>query len=219
MKIGIISSVVATFLFIYFLDPLLRFITLLLFKTFGSLAHKYTDRLFEQSALLIGPDPSYALFIFINSVLFGMFVCVIIFSLFMDRILDNLIDGPTECPKDRPPKDRPENCPLNRRTEESKRYKVLGRVILIVSSFIAIILIILTTYSMTFQIRITTSFSQHVVLLAPYISDQEAKLLRSRWVQMKSEQDFDAIYKDLNKIAKINGVTLPENKVYSFSSL
>ncbi len=201
LKIGIISSVVATFLFIYFLDPLLRFVTFILFKTFGSLSRWYTDRLFEQAALLTGPDPSLYLLSLISGIITGIGTILLIFFIFQYRLLDL----------------------VKKKKKKNKRSFRLPKAFIrwsgIALALLLIIPSIMNLYSTMFQLRITTSFNQHIVLLAPYISDQEAKLLRSRWTQIKSEQDFTALYRDLNKIGKSIGVILPENKIYSFSSL
>lgn len=197
LKIGIFSSVVATFLFIYFLDPLLRFVTFLLFKAFGSVARGYTDRLFEQAALLTGPDPSLFFLSLFGGFTTGISTSLLIFFLFLY-----------------PPSHR-----LEERVGSFHLPKAFIRWSGIVVTLLLFVTPLMSLYGTMFQLRITTSFTQHLVLLAPYISDQEAKLLRSRWTQMKSEQDFDALYRDLNKIARTNGVVLPENKVYSFLSL
>jgi F0F1-type ATP synthase assembly protein I len=197
LKIGIISSVVATSLFIYLLDPLLRFVTFLLFKALGSVARGYTDRLFQQAALLTGPDPSLFLLSLVGGFIIGISTTALIFFLLPYRASDL----------------------LQERLRSFRFSKAFIRWTAIVVALLAIVTNVMVLYNTMFQLRITTSFTQHIVLLAPYISDQEAKLLRSRWTRMKSEQDFDALYRDLNKIAKTNGVVLPENKVYSFSSL
>jgi multisubunit Na+/H+ antiporter MnhB subunit len=197
LKIGIISSIVATFLFIYLLDPLLRFLTFMLFKGLGSLARGYTDRLFEQAALLTGPDPSFPLLTLFTGFATGASTTLLIILLFLYPPSDHLLE----------------------RVQSFHFPKALIRWGGIVITLVMIVACVMGLYSTVFQLRITTSFTQHIVALAPYISDQEAKLLRSRWTQMKSEQDFDALYRDLNKIAKTNGVILPENKMYSFSSL
>jgi len=197
IKIGIISSIVATFLFIYLLDPLLRFVTFVLFKGVGSLARGYIDKLFEQAALLTGPDPSLYLLSLLTGFVTGASTSLLIILLFLYQPSDHLLE----------------------RIRSFHFPKALIRWGGIVITLLMIVMCVMGLYSTIFQLRITTSFTQHIVVIAPYISDQEAKLLRSRWTQMKSEQDFDALYRDLNKIAKTNGVILPENKVYSFSSL
>ncbi|OGP67166.1 MAG: hypothetical protein A2W27_02760 [Deltaproteobacteria bacterium RBG_16_44_11] len=197
LKIGVISSIVATFLFIYFLDPLLRFVTFLLFKTFGSIAQGYTDMLFEQAALLTAPDPSLFLLSMVTGITSGISMVVIIFFLFLNR--------PSEV--------------LQKRIRRIRLPKSVIRWGVILLALFMLITPMANLYSTMFQLRITTSFIQHIVLLAPYISDQEAKLLRSRWTLMKSEKDYETLYQDLNKIAKKNEVVLPVNKVFSLTRL
>ena len=197
LKIGIISSIVATFLFIYLLDPLLRFVTFLLFTALGSLSRGYTDRLFEQAALLASPDPSLFLLALFGGLIIGISTSLLIVSLLPDR-----------------PRDR-----LRERLRIFRFPRPVIRWGGIVASLLVIVAVVMILYGTMFQLRITTSFMQHLATLAPYMTDQEAKFFRSRWTQMKSERDFDALYRDLNQIAKKNGVVLPDNKVYSFSSL
>jgi hypothetical protein len=99
LKIGIIASIIASFLFIYFLDPLLKFVTFLLFNVFRSLAHGYTDRLFEQAALLTAPDPSFHLLSLTLGFLTGFSITVLVVFLFLynmttDWLLDKIRSFP-----------------------------------------------------------------------------------------------------------------------------
>ncbi|MDP2682751.1 MAG: hypothetical protein Q8P28_08110 [Deltaproteobacteria bacterium] len=197
MKIGIISSVVATILFIYLLDPLLRLITFLLFNVFSSVAQAYTDRLFAQAALLSGPDPSFALLSFLAGISSGILSSFAFTLLFFWN-------------RPEPPKKRQL---LTRSQRWLLRWGGAAISLLLVGAMI------LMVFSTMFQLRITTSFTQHLATVAPYITDQDAKVLKSRWTRMRSESDFRALYHDLNQIAEKNELTLPENKVYSFSSL
>ncbi len=199
VKLGIISSLIATFVFIYFLEPILHLMTFALFNVFGSLARFYTDTLFEHAALLAPPDPALNLLALTLGVLSGACVGATVGASLAtsQRIKVALKEG-------------------------SDRLRIAIRVIHVgayVLSFFFVVFFFLEIYSVTFELGVVTSFNQHLVAIGPYVSDQEEKVFRSRWTQMTSERDYRALYSDLERIAATNGVRLPENKIFSNTSL
>ena len=194
MKIGIISSVIASVVFIYLIDPIVRLTTFLLVHVFGALSQKYMNRLFEEAALLSGPDPSLTL-LFLSlglgcGVMTGAAVGLALHSIRPDRAAPNTT---------------------------STRTSVLWRRLSAIGGYIFLmILSLMMLHSTAFQKRITSSFHQHLTAIAPYVSDQELKTFRSRWTQMTSERDYASIYADLRLIATTNSVRLPENKMFPF---
>ena len=77
------------------------------------------------------------------------------------------------------------------------------------------VILVLILWSDLFQLRVVTSFQQHMTAIAPFITDQQAKQFRSRWTQMRTKGDYDVIYRDLQKIADSNGIRLPPNYIYT----
>ena len=73
---------------------------------------------------------------------------------------------------------------------------------------------LLDMYSNNFQSKLISSFNQHLIAIAPYTGDNDIKLLKSKWTQMKNQEDFNAIYKRLNQIAQSNNIILPKNQLY-----
>lgn len=69
------------------------------------------------------------------------------------------------------------------------------------------------------QLELFTSFKQHVIAVAPNISEQEEESLWSEWTQMKCRDDYESIYEKLINIAKKNNIELPKNKKYSLSGM
>jgi hypothetical protein len=191
MKIGIISSIVATIIFIYLLDPILRFITYSTFNLFGSLTRWYTNDLFQRAALLTGPDPSMDLLALFTGIICGIFSSVTIFSII-----------------------RPF---LTRGNMEIKAAKTIIKYLRFIIPVLSIVLIILTLFSFhrtLFPLRITSSFNQHLAAIAPYVTEQEIKELRSQWTQMMCEDDYHIICNNLNRIASDNKIRLPKNLLY-----
>ena len=65
VRIGIISSLIASCAFILLFEPILRWVGRFLFGGGRVVFGAYTDRLFEQAALLTPPDPSLFLYVFV----------------------------------------------------------------------------------------------------------------------------------------------------------
>jgi len=194
IKIGVISSLIASIVFLYLLDPLLRLATYVLTHAFGALSASYMDWLFEEAALLSGPDASLIL---LSSYIALM--CGVITGLNTMLLFRNIKKSDVN---DRAP--RRKFSPFWRRI-----FYVGGNILVIIGAMISI-------HSTMFQKRITTSFHQHLTTIAPYVSDQEIKQLSSRWTQMTCEQDYQIIYADLKRIAATNSVRLPRNRMFSF---
>jgi hypothetical protein len=69
------------------------------------------------------------------------------------------------------------------------------------------------------QLSLISSFRQHMRILSPYVSEQDEKMLYSKWSLMNSREDYVQIYERLNAIALKNGITLPKNRIYSPATL
>ncbi len=46
-----------------------------------------------------------------------------------------------------------------------------------------------------------------IIYISPYISEQDIKILNSRWVSMKGKADYEAIYAKINQVKKENNLT------------
>ncbi|HWY51660.1 MAG TPA: hypothetical protein VNW72_09270 [Chthoniobacterales bacterium] len=194
-KIGIATSLIGTVIFLYCLDPILRLVSLILFRFSGTLFHIYTDRLFAQAALGVGPDPALYLFTLVLGAVCG-FLTILGITIGVVRL----------------PHRAAELASSNR----ARSRRVWGLIILVLLLDLGTLLILYNTF---FQMRIITSFRQHTTAIAPYITDQEMKVILSRWTQMKGEADYNAIYRDLKVIADKNHVVLPDNLVFRATSL
>ena len=196
VKIGIISSVIATFIFIYLLDPILRLMTYMMFDLFGSLTRWYTDGLFQRAALLTGPDPSMHLLALFTGVICGILSGIALFLILYPLLTRD--ENRIKVPK-----------------ITSKHLRLIVTVLCIVTT----VSVLLSFHRTLFPVRITSSFNQHLAAISPYATDQDIKEFRSRWTQMMCEGDYKILYNNLNRIASKNKVRLPENVVYSWSGL
>ena len=190
-KIAIVGGLISSAIFLYLLDPILRLISYLLFGVGGNLLRAYTDRLFAQAALLAGPDPSLFLLTGTCIAMSGIVTAAGVVLMVTRRA-----DRPHPLPRGRAP---------------------VWVFVLLVVIFDALTLFFL--YNTFFQIRIVTSFNQHLTAVAPFISDDDEERIRSRWTQMSTKSDYDAIYAELRAIAETHGIKLPANRVFTPTSL
>jgi hypothetical protein len=194
-KVGIVSSVIASCIFLIFLQPILHGVSGILFGVGSTVFRAYTDRLFAQSALLVPPDSSFdvleCIVVFMTAVVTGYTVARIAFW---------------RTPIRSKAEDKPD-------TADRFPWKFLVLTAFIAFAAVAII------YGHLFQLRVITSFKQHMTAIAPYISDAQTKQLYSEWTQMRNKADYLRIYAKLEPIAQQNNIRLPENIVFSFKQL
>jgi len=69
-----------------------------------------------------------------------------------------------------------------------------------------------------YQLRLITSFKQHMRIVAPYISEQIEEEIYSQWSLMNKEEDYMNVYIKLQTIALKNKLVLPRNKIYSLTT-
>lgn len=190
-KKAILTSIIATILFVYLLDPILKFIGTLLFEFGSSIFRSYIDNLFQKAALLVIPDPSTSLVNFMEGAISGTLISLTALLFFRKQLSE-----------------------IKKVSNAISFVDKYLRWTLLLVSLVYIPMTLLTIYSNEFQSKIVSSFNQHLVAIAPYISDNEIKLLKSEWTQMKSQKDYDAIYIKLNQIAQKNKIILPKNNLY-----
>ncbi len=198
LKVGIISSVIASCIFLVLLEPILRGITAVLFGFGAGLFRAYTDRLFAQAALLAPPESSFELLTMVVG-----FIVALGIGYTAGRIsFWRRVSGA---------KRRPRPVDL----EKLRRFPWP----LLIMDVIAILALIGLTYSHLFQLRVISSFKQHMTAIAPYITDEQVKKLYSDWTQMRGEGDYRKIYTEISRIAAEHDIRLPENIVFSFRQI
>src|ERR1700722_3695 len=74
---------------------------------------------------------------------------------------------------------------------------------------------LLTIWSRWFSVEAAVGFEQHMQVITPVISDQDAKVLWSRWAGMKTEEDYRQIYLSIDGVARAHAIVLPKVGVYS----
>ena len=206
-KKEIIGGLIAIAAFEYFLSPIFHYAAPFCFRIANSVSHSAVDRLFAQAALGTGPNPGLQWLQIFGGFIVGLTVGITI----------ALVRGDSgEAPYTPTNTSLPEKADRTMPTvapppQLRRRWKVaIGVLVAIVD-----LIFVLMLWSDLFQLRVVTSFQQHMTAIEPFITDQQAKQFRSRWTQMRTKGDYDVIYRDLQKIADSNGIRLPPNYIYT----
>ena len=200
VKVGVIASLIATALFIYFIDPILTIFGRTLLQFASRLYSSYVDHLFEKIALCSAVDPAFVLFSltmgFVSGISTG--VCTgIIVSTIMKK------------------KEKPPTLLANMMKPTPTKAVIFGLSFILLTNFFTFFLV----WDSWFQLKTISSFQQHMIAVTPYLEDREEKMLWSQWTQMRSRQDYDVIYARLKTVATAHGLRLPENKAYTTTSI
>lgn len=195
-KAGIVSGLIATIIFSYFLQPVLDWVSGIVVKILTITSTAFLDRLYAQAAHLQTQD--YA-FVFWGMVLIMFSVAT--FSAGIFRLVG--VDSYKKLAHAVIP---------NRSTNYSTMaYRIISGILFLLLSAFGIIFLTANYV----QLRTISSFQQHMKVIAPYISESEEKMIYSRWSLMKSHADYEAIYSVIRSTAKDHNVVLPENKIYT----
>lgn len=203
-KAGILSGIVASAVFIYFIDPILANLAELAISVSEFLGTAYSDRIYAQAAQLSTRDYSFTIITFLISGMAGMAM-----GFLLKEVVYKIISktgwslGDSSNDREREPNSKRSKLPLLR-----------SLILLSIISWSG--LVIVGNYE---QLSLISSFKHHMNIIAPFIDEAEEEILISKWSQMKSREDFENVYKEMENIASTNNVELPKNRVYSITSI
>ena len=194
--IGVVSSLIATIVYLYLIDPIIRTFGELVVLTSHYVATGLVDNLYRKCALSCPPDSAFALLGLFSGLLAGM-----TFGALSVVLRSYVKSGPA-------PDDEVTTM------KKLRRSALMGLGFLVLLGFLLMFLY----WTTWFQLQRLTSFNQHLAILAPFIDNQREEELRSKWALMKGRKDYEAIVVDILSIAEENGVGIPDNPSYSVTS-
>ena len=198
-KGAIIAGLIASIIFLYLLNPLLKFISIILFKFFSIFSKSLVNQIFQQISHLETQD--YSFFI-LSIILIPTLSFITIFNIFL-------------CKKIFSKRDK-----LKEKTTKKVSISLKKTALISLTLNIILILLLITVLSSNFtQLSLISSFKRHFRIIEPYISDQEEEQILSDWSLMKTKDDYDKIYIQIHSIAVNNNIILPKNEIYNILSL
>lgn len=196
---SVIASLVASFLFLYLLDPILAFLGRSLLSVSALLNQAYLNRIYAQAAHLESHDFAFLIVAMVSGTVGAL--PMLIGVLLLRRSLavrSQKIES-----------DRSQNRQIHRHPGVGTTVSIC----LIGLLFFGWGAVVIGANYV--QLSLISSFKQHIRIVAPYLSDEEEESLISEWSRMASKTDYDRIYEKLVGIAQREGVSLPDNKLYS----
>lgn len=198
-KVGIITSLIGSVVFLYLLDPILKLLSNLFFFFSDKVSSYFVDNLYREIAL---GKTDYSLTQMV-------IIIIAISTLFSFTIIRNITK--TNATKDQGLKKRLASA---EKTVDKSVWKV--KILPIVIVVLINIVITLQLVSSYIKISSINTFEQRIRILAPYINEREKLLLISRFSSMKNYTDYLRIMLDIETIAKNNKIILPE-QLYTYT--
>ncbi|MDU7780060.1 MAG: hypothetical protein E7J86_13245 [Aeromonas caviae] len=192
IRVGIITGIIASMVFVYFLDPIIRVFGEGVLYISKYIVTGLFDSLYQKCALGVAKDPALSIYSMLVGVIVG----------FPTATLSILIQN------------REKKTESNEST--SSRSKKIVAIIFIV---ILPIMLFYQFWVMLFQYEVVTSFDQHMRILAPYMDSEQKVIIESNFASMQKEEDYRELYKKLNELAEKNNVLLPVNPSYGLWAL
>jgi cell division protein FtsL len=179
-RTSVIAGLVASVLFVLLLQPILNWASSVLVAMSGHVASTMSDRLYQRAALGAKHD--------LGPVVLSYFALLTVMIPVVSIPLLGL---------------RPE------RPVHPQSTRLLGVVGFIVAPIILVFALLLTAVAETADARLNAKFQQRVTILAPHVTDREAKELAAQWASMKSRTHYDGLNSRIDALAKTHGVELP----------
>jgi len=198
-RAGIVTGVIATMLFIYLLQPILNFVSILVTRVSTIVSSAYVDQIYKEAASLETQNYAFLLILFLFGLLSMLFFTVGIRLVVGKKLIRSTF--------------RPIGEALFNRD-----HPILRIGFGVFQILIAIFYLVIASANYT-QLSIIATFQQQMRVVAPYISDLQGEQLYSQWSQMRSKKDYDSINNKLHAIALQHQLELPENALYTPTTL
>lgn len=189
IKIGVLSSLIATVFFLYFLEPIISFLSNIFLNVGSWLFQSYIDRIYQEIA--VGQMDYTFLFAMIMFFIIANLSLVFAIRLLIRREIKNKETAAISKPR--------------------QRNVVIG--ILLLAATITSSFLLVTGY---IKKRTFTSFEQHLRIVNPYITNDTKIKIISDFSSMESRKDYEKIVAYLNMVATKNNIKLPENRLHPF---
>lgn len=216
LTIGIITSIVGSFLFA-FLEPLLRLLWNLLTTQTYSFYSSFVDKVYIAAA----KDFANSLLPIIYLSVLTILICILVWSHFyfirktketLNSYVTKKLNSNNKTKEDN---ELLEEISRNNRVRKPFNYNSFKKEILWVKSYNIILFVVLIIISFTtffkasVSLDLRTTFNQRIDIISPYIEDIKVKKLKSQWASMKNKKDFEEINKSIEEIAITNNLVLP----------
>jgi hypothetical protein len=209
-KKSIIVSVIASMVFLVFIQPIMTFIWDILKRISLSTSDWLTNGMYKNAAL---GQRNWIDFILLTAI-------VLIAAIYVSRVfLKVTLLAKKESSNAKLKLMEMTEAVAHLKSEKTKNKNnvlKMHNVLTLVARFnwlmipLFVIPILYLTFNAYADLQLNTSFNQRLNVLAPYIDDHDIKLLRSKWASMENRKDFDYVNQYMEKLASEKKVVLPK---------
>ena len=182
-RYNIIASIVASSLFLIFIDPIISSFWGLILWSSNFIIDSLIDKVYQSAALGHRNHFAYMILVLLTTP-------VIAFSSI--KILQSF---PIESRK------KQKEITSKTRFDRIKNF--------LTGALGLVLILILTTFGFA-DLQYNTSFNQRLTVLHPYLADQEYKKLKSSWAKMETREDYLELNMTIENLAKENKIDLPK---------
>ena len=202
LKIGIIGSIIASFLVIYLLEPFVSICGSTIVRISSAISSSYSNQLYTEIAT---GETNYAFMIW------AILWIAIMFSLVIISVVFLIITSTKEVEKEKSEEEKKKIY----RKEEKKRRSIIKamRISSIFAIFISLFLLVWGIADDIVRISTIKNFNQKIKILTPYIGEKEKDILISEFSLMKSREDFEVLQNKIDSIGQKLGIELPESDI------
>ncbi len=201
LKQGVIGGIMASLVVFYFLRPIIDVFLVIIRETARLTSSAYYDRIFVQAAML--EERNYAFYVVM---LIVMPISVTLFAVSLRYFLGAFRTSPPS-----------HQLPRIATFVRSHRKPVFTFAVVFALANLVFGAVVMSGNEL--QLRLMTSFKQHMRILAPYLDESQEELIFSEWSRMQGERDHRQIMVKIASIAETNGVALPGNKIYALDAI
>ncbi len=199
--IGVTSSIIATIVFLYLLDPIISLSSRIFIFLFKFCSSSMQDRLYTEIALGKTDFAFTSLMIIVVALISFTTILIIRDVITKKKISDK----------------KPIKKKINNNESSKSKVTILANKIFKTIGSLALLFIVSVFISFSFlKINTIDRFDQHIKILTPYISAIDKDLLISEFSNMRSKNDYVILYKKIYYFAKKNNINLPETTNYLY---
>jgi hypothetical protein len=210
-KIALFRSLVASTIFLVFLRPILEFLWRILVFISSHTYSYFIDSVYENAAL---GQRNWIDFIFLTMSLV-LLVSILGTTTYFLRKRYSILELKDYITKEKNEERKSQLIEkLSKKLNQADKTYRLGKALLkrvIIVEILTLITIFIFLFTAYADLQLNTSFNQRLTSLAPYITDNQYKVLKSKWSLMTSRKDFESLNQEMEELAKQNNIKLPRN--------
>jgi len=206
-KKSIIISVIASALFLIFIQPIMLIIWEIVKPISFSAFDSIINSIYKNAAL---GQRNWLDFLIWAFILLFAFNYIIKAFLKGKRIVKELEDDEK---LELMSLEEKENYLREQEAKDSSKIKILMKLtrfnwLIMILAGVSSLSLLFSTFT---DLQLNTSFNQRLNAIAPYIDDSDIKILKSKWALMKTRQDYMEINHLFENLANGKGIILPNN--------